>query len=163
VSFLLHEFLHWLTGQALGYNMIMTLNRVYPDSLSYDQEWHYPFISAVGPLVTLLQGLVFYRLLRKSSNKYVYPFLLAAFFLEFLSCVMNFRNPNDLGRVSQSLGLGLFVLPIVFVAIHFYIIRRASLSQDYSRKFNWLTFLLVLLYSSGWILANQRFNIVLLS
>ncbi|RYZ51829.1 MAG: hypothetical protein EOP49_10870 [Sphingobacteriales bacterium] len=162
VSFLLHEFLHWLTGQALGYHMVMTLNKAYPGSLSYTQGWHYPFISAVGPLVTLVQALTVFLLLQKTSNKYLYPFLFAAFYLELLSGVMNIRHPNDLGRIGQTLGLGLFVLPIVFVAIHFFMVRRASLVQGYSSKFIWLTLMLVLFFSSIWILANQRFHVVLL-
>jgi hypothetical protein len=161
-SFLLHEVFHWITGQALGYNMILTLNKVYPKNLSYVHDWHFTLISAVGPLVTLAQAVFVYFLLRKTSNLYFYPFIFAASYLELLSGIMNVSRPNDLGRISQTFGLGLFVIPIIFVFVHLYVIFKTSKKQGYSSKFNGLTLFLVLLFSSIWILANQRFNIVLI-
>jgi sterol desaturase/sphingolipid hydroxylase (fatty acid hydroxylase superfamily) len=161
-SFLLHEFSHWVTGEALGYHMIMTLNKVYPRSLSYTQNWHYTLISAVGPIVTLLQALTLYLLIRKNSNQYLYPFLFSAFFLELLSGIMNFRRPNDLGRISQTFGLGLFTIPLLFVIVHFFLIYKTSNREGYLWKVTGLTFLLVLVFSSIWILANQRFHVVII-
>ena len=49
LTFLMHEFTHWVMGELLGYEMIMTLNIAYPAKLSYDKDWHYTLISAVGP------------------------------------------------------------------------------------------------------------------
>jgi hypothetical protein len=49
----IHEFTHWITGELLGYKMIMTLNSGWPAKGFYDAHWHYTLISAVGPAVTL--------------------------------------------------------------------------------------------------------------
>ena len=161
-TFLIHEFTHWLTGEFLGYEMTMTLNTVFPKAMKYDQDWHYTLISAVGPLVTLLQAIIFYYLIKKYSNRDLYPFLFTTFYLMLLSGVLGYRNPNDLGRVSLYFNLGLFTLPAIAVIIHFALLYKTSKRENYERKFNLLTLLLIILFSSIWILTNQKFKVVLL-
>lgn len=161
-SYLLHEFSHWLMGEYLGNRMVMTLNTGYPISLSYLKESHYTIISAVGPLITLLQTIIFYFLIKHSSQKYLYPFLFAGFYLELLSGILNLRNPNDLGRISETFHLGLLTIPIIFVAIHFMMVYKTSIREKYSLKFNLLTLLWILIFSSILILVNQKYKVVIL-
>ena len=71
----MHECTHWVMGELLGYEMIMTLNIAYPAKLSYDKDWHYTLISAVGPLITLLQALIIYLIIKRTSRRNLYPFL----------------------------------------------------------------------------------------
>ncbi len=162
LTFLVHEFTHWIMGELLGYQMIMTLNTVYPAKSSYDEDWHYTLISAVGPLITLLQALIIYLIIKKTSRTIMYPFLFSCFYLELFSGIMNYRNANDLGRISRSINLGLFTIPIIFITIHFLLIYKTSVREKYSSKFNSITFLWILLFSSIWILINQRFNVIIL-
>jgi hypothetical protein len=161
-TFLVHELSHWTIGEFLGYEMRMTLNIVYPIAGKYDKDWHYAFISFVGPLVTLIQAIIFYRLIKEYSNNNLYPFLFTCFYLELLSGIMNFRNPNDLGRISQYLNIGLFTLPILFIAIHFTLIYKTSKRENYTRNYILTTLLLVLAFSSIWILTNQKYKVILL-
>jgi hypothetical protein len=161
-SFLLHEFTHWITGEILGYKMEMTLNKVFPLKGSYDKNWHYTLISATGPLVTLLQTLTVFLLIKRTSNSNLYPFLFTSFYLELLSGVMNFSSPNDLGRISRTFNLGLFTIPIAFILCHLILTYKISIKEKYSGKFILKTLLLVILFSSIWILANQKFNIAII-
>jgi len=161
-SFVIHEFSHWLTGEILGYKMGMTLNKAYPVSGSFTQHWHYTLISSVGPIVTLIQSICAFLLIRRDHNKVLYPFLLSSWYLELLSGVMNFRHANDLGRISETFNLGLFTIPVIFVSIHFILVYKTVLREKYPFKFILWTFLLILLFSSTWILLNNKFHIVIL-
>lgn len=162
LTFLIHEFAHWTMGELLGYEMIMTLNKAYPVNLSYSEDWHYTLISAVGPLTTLLQAFVVYIIIRRTSRSYIYPLLFSCFYVELLSGIMNFRNANDLGRISRTFNLGFFTIPLFFIAIHFLMVYTTSIREKYTTKFNLVTLLWTLLFSSGWILINQRFNVIIL-
>lgn len=75
---------------------------------------------------------------------------------------MTFRNPNDLGRISSYFNMGLFTLPIIFIAIHFLLVYKTSKRENYEFKFNLVTFLLVLLFSSLWIGINQVHKVIII-
>ncbi len=161
-TFVVHEFAHWIMGEFLGYEMRMTLNTVYPIAGEYNKDWHYAAISSVGPLITLFQAIFFYLLIKQYSNKHLYPFLFTCFYLELLSGIMNFRNPNDLGRIGLYLNIGLFTLPILFTTTHFLLLYKTSKRDNYERKFILTTLLLIILLSSIWILTNQKFKVILI-
>lgn len=161
-SFMIHEFAHWLMGESLGYKMGMSLNKAYPLAGGYLRDSHYTIISAVGPAVTLLQTVFFFILIKLYRNYFLYPFLFAGAFLETLSGVMNYRHANDLGRISENFDLGIFTIPAIAVAIHLYLLYRTSKREKYSGNQIMWTFLLVLTFSSVWILLNNRYNIQIL-
>jgi len=161
-TFMVHEFTHWAMGEFLGYEMRMTLNTAYPVAEKYNKDWHHTVISSVGPLVTLLQAIIFYLFIKQCSNKNLYPFLLSCFYLELLAGIMNYRNPNDLGRIGVYLNIGLFTLPILFTAIHFILIYKTSKRENYERKFILTTLLLIIIFSSIWILTNQKCKVILI-
>jgi len=161
-TFMVHEFTHWTIGEFLGYEMRMTLNIVYPIAGKYNKDWHYAVISSVGPLITLLQAIIFFLLIKHCSNKNFYPFLFTCFYLELMSGVMNFRNPNDLGRIGQYLNIGLFTLPILFTAAHFMLVYKTSKRENYERRFMVTTLLLIILFSSIWVLTNQKYKVTLI-
>ncbi len=161
-SFVLHEFTHWTTGELLGYDMRMTLNKVYPVNGFYREDWHFTFISATGPAITLLQSLCVFLLIKKTHNRNLYPFLFASFYLELLSGIMNFSKANDLGRISTTFNLGLFTIPVIVIALHFLLLYKTIRRENYSPKFTGWTLLLILLFSSFWILLNNQSPIILI-
>ena len=75
-TWIVHELAHWSVGELLGNNMAMTLNTSYSVNSQYGQAWHAHVISAAGPLITLLEAIAFYFLIRKTENKLFFPFLL---------------------------------------------------------------------------------------
>ena len=161
-SFLVHEFAHWTMGEFLGNEMRMTLNTGYPTAGKYEKDWHYPVISSVGPLITLLQAVGVYFLIRRYSNKILFPFLLTCFFLELFSGLLTFRNPNDLGRIGAYLNIGLFTLPIFFTAIHFSLVYKTSKRENYDWKFILTTLLIIIIFSLSWIGTNKLYKVILL-
>ncbi len=133
----------------------MTLNSGWPAKGFYDAQWHYTLISAVGPRITLIQTFVFFFIIKKHLAIYLYPFLFSPFFLELTSGLMNFRKPNDLGRISNAYNLGLHTLSIIVVGIHFLLVFITSQRNKYRWKFNLVTFCWVSLFSFIWIGINQ--------
>jgi hypothetical protein len=154
--------MHWTVGEMLGYKMGMSLNKAYPLSGAYREQWHYTLDSAVGPAITLIQTICFFLLIRKYHNRLLFPFLFGSFYLELLSGIMNYRHANDLGRISQTFHLGLFTIPVIVVAMHSFFLYRTICSERYSFRFVVWTFFLVLVFSSIWVLLNNKFHIAIL-
>jgi hypothetical protein len=152
---LFHELAHWATGELLGNRMAMNLNAAYPVSGNYLQPWNAHIVTAAGPLFTVLQGFVVYLLTQKYKNKFLYLFLFTPLMMRTLALFMNFLNPNDEGRISLALGLGLFTVPIVVCSILFVMTWRISRQNGYSVKFNAVNTGLVIFFFSVLILSTQ--------
>jgi len=162
-TWIIHEYTHWLTSELLGYDSIMRINGVSPIPGQNPTDWHKIYISASGPLITILQGLfVFSFLKNKNWNKYLYPLLVTAFYMRFLAGLMNFILPNDEGRIGVFLGIGPFSLSILISSILFFMIYKISKMHKLHWKFQLATVLLVITVSSILILSDQVFKIRIL-
>jgi hypothetical protein len=161
-TWLLHEFAHWLTGEMLGNDMAMTMNASYPVSGKYQEPWHEKLVSAAGPLVTILQAFLFSILLSKGQNRSLFPFLITCLYMRFLAGAMNVVNPNDEGRISRALGLGLYTLPVMVNLILFFLVWQISKSRNFKQGFITRTVLLIMLFSSVLILSDQVLRLTIL-
>ncbi|MCW5912946.1 MAG: hypothetical protein KIT62_17885 [Cyclobacteriaceae bacterium] len=161
--FLTHEFAHWLMGELMSYDMVMTLNKCYPKALQWNSTEDFMIVSAMGPAITLITSFSAYVLIRFKGNMLWFPFLFTCFYLELLSGIMNYRNVNDLGWISRYLNIGLFTLPLIFIMIHFGFLYKTIVREKYTRAYVLQTLAWILLFSSVWILVNQKFKIVLIS
>jgi len=162
-TWLLHEFAHWITSEWLGYESIMRLNSVSAVDGQEQTDWHRVFISAAGPLVTILQGLVAFIILKfRNWNRLLYPFLFTAFYMRFLAGFMNFIKPNDEGRISAFLQIGTFTLPLIVSALLFFMVYKISRKYQLNWKFQFWTTLIVMLTSSILILSDQLIGIRIL-
>ena len=137
----------------------MTLNSGYPLNGFYLSDWHYTVVSAAGPLFTILQALVFYFILRKKDNYFLYPFLFTCFFLRFSAMVISLKNPNDEARISETLGIGTFTLPVMVSLLLYFLVHKTSRQYNYSNRFQGFTTLIVLLFYSTIILTDKYFHI----
>ncbi len=162
LSFELHELAHFITGECLGNKMAMTLNSGYPVNGFYLEEWQYTVISAAGPLFTIVQALFFYFLLKKKSNYYLYPWVLIPFFMRFSAMILSFRNPNDEARISTSLGLGMFTLPLLVSILLFFLVFKINQKYRYTKRFNFISILLIIFFYSAIILTDKYFHMQLL-
>ena len=162
LSFELHELAHFFTGEYLGNKMAMTLNSGYPVNGFYLEEWQYNVVSAAGPLFTILQAIIFYFLLKKIDNYYLYPWLLIPFFMRFSAMVLSFSNPNDEARISTSLGLGMFTLPLLVSIFLLFLVFKINQKYSYTKRFNLISVLLIIFFYSAIILIDQYFHIRLL-
>jgi len=163
-TWLIHEFVHWCTSELFGYEAIMQLNRTSTIAGENPTELHKAIISISAPIVTLLQGLVIFIILKyRNWNEYLYPFLFTAFYMRLLAGLMNFTNVNDEGRVSQYLGVGTFTLSIIVSGLLFFMVYKISRKYSLNWKFQFGTYLIVMFVSSILILSDQFFGIRILS
>ena len=160
-TWITHEFAHWFTGEILGYDMTMTLNGV-SSSDPYKSTIHKVLVNASGPLMTLIQAFVFFFILSKHPNFSLFPFLFTPFYMRFLAGGMNFISLNDEGKIGEALGIGIYTLPIIISAILFILVLMVSKKWVYQRKFIIWTTLLIMLFSSILILADQFFKPIIL-
>ena len=68
LSWVLHEFAHWSVGTFLGNEMAMTLNTSYPTSGQFVQETDANIVSIAGPILTILQAIIFFFMLRNNGS-----------------------------------------------------------------------------------------------
>jgi hypothetical protein len=123
-SFFVHEFAHWLTGIALGYEMVASPNHV--RSIGEMSATHELLVSAAGPIVTIVQGIFGFALLRGRQAQLGFALLYMAFFMRLMAAAVSVYNPNDEARISEQLGLGTFTLPLVVVIFLFTLVFIAS-------------------------------------
>jgi high-affinity Fe2+/Pb2+ permease len=155
-TWIIHEFAHWLTSELLGYDTIMRLNGTSSTNGENPTDWHKIFISASGPIITILQGLIVFIILKSRNwNKYLYAFLFTAFYMRLLAGLMNLINPNDEGRISAFLEIGTFTLPIIVSGLLFFMVYKISKKYNLNWKFQLSTTLIVMVASSILILSDQ--------
>lgn len=159
-TWIIHEFGHWLTSELLGYETLMRLNGTSPISGENPTDLHKTIISASGPIVTIIQGLIAFVLLKQRNwNKSVYLVLFAAFYMRLLAGLMNFINPNDEGRIGAFLEIGTFTLPIIVSGLLFFMVHKTSKKYKINWKFQLWTTIVVMATSSILILSDQFFGI----
>ena len=162
-TWLIHEFAHWLTSELLGYETLMRMNGTSTVKGEGVTHWHKIFISASGPLVTIFQGLIVFAILKtKNWNKYLYLFLFIALYMRLLAGLMNVINPNDEGRISAFLDIGIFTLPLIVNGLLFFMVYKISRKYDLTWKFQIWTTLIVMVISSILILSDQFFALRIL-
>lgn len=108
---LVHEVGHYGMGTTLGHGMKMSLNHAAPVSAAAIPETDLLLIVAAGPLVTVLQALVAFFLIRNRGLLFAYPFLFAAWFMRFAAAFVSLAHPNDEARLSIELLGGTWWLP----------------------------------------------------
>ncbi len=163
LTWLIHEFAHWLTSEFFGYETRMTLNKTGAIQGPSPTEAHHLIISAAGPIITLVQAVIaFFLLKNRSWNKYVYLILFTAFYMRFLAGLMNLINLNDEGRISSSLGIGTYTLPIIVSGFLFYLVYTASKKHGLRWPFQLATTLAIMVFSSALILLDQAYGVRIL-
>ncbi len=163
ITWLIHEFTHWLTGELYGYETIMRLNGTSIIEGKDPTELQSAIISISAPIVTVLQGFVFFWILKfRKWNKYLYPMLFTAFFMRFLAGLMNFQMLNDEGRVSEYLGIGTFTLSVIISALLFFMVYTISKKHQLNWKFQLWTVLIIMIATTILIFSDQYFGIRLL-
>jgi len=161
-SWFLHELAHWVTGEFLGYKMVMTLNSGYPVGGAYSQDSHYSIISAAAPIITLFEAILIFVLMLRRNRILLYPFIFTCFYMRLFATVISFRHPNDEARISMAIGVGKFTLPLIMTGILFALIFKLSTLYRFDAKFNFLNLALVILFSSVIILTDMVFKVQLL-
>ena len=111
VTFALHEGGHWLAAVVLGHEAYFGLNSAGPRGAVSAAD--HAIISAVGPLVTIVQALVALWLVRARASAAAWVFLFWAAFMRAMAMAISLFHPNDEARISEWLGWGLWILPAI--------------------------------------------------
>lgn len=114
-TFFVHEFAHWLAGVLLGHDMVASPNHV--RSLSPMSVLDQGLVLAAGPVVTIAQGILGFRLVGRGAAPLAgLALVYMAFFMRLLATVMTLFNPNDEAKIGQLLGIGKWTLPLLVTA-----------------------------------------------
>jgi hypothetical protein len=158
----LHEFSHWLAGTVLGNQMAMTLNSTFAVNGKYLQGWYVLVVDAAGPLITVMEALICFLVLRKSKSLSMFPFLLTCLYMRALAGAMNIIQPNDEGRLSLWLGTDVFFVSLLVVGFLFYLVYQIVKKRDIPLKYVAIKLIWIIVFSSIIILTDQFLKVQIL-
>lgn len=140
LSYLFHEFGHWIIGEILGNNMTYGLNNVSPLSGEYLNSNHRLWILLGGPAFTVLLALIFLMIIWRYKVTWAYPFVFFQFFCRFFSIVFGGFGNQDEAKISAIIGVGKYTIAIAVILLLFFMIWRGSYILKLNFKSNWYFF-----------------------
>ena len=126
LTYLFHEFGHWIVGEILGNDMILSLNSAAPRNGSFIGKTHELYSSMGGPVFTILQAIIFLTIIEKTKSIYAFPFVFFAAFSRFFSIVFGGFSLQDEAKISSILNIGTYTVAVIVLLILFLIVRRSS-------------------------------------
>ncbi|MBK6913787.1 MAG: hypothetical protein IPH11_09000 [Ignavibacteriales bacterium] len=126
LTYLFHEFGHWIVGELLGNKMLYSLNNVTPLSGSYIHNSDNLLVRMGGPAFTILQAIIFLIVIEKTKSIYVYPVVFFAGFARFFSIILGGFNKQDEAYISAMLNIGAYTFAAIVLLILFIIVWRSS-------------------------------------
>lgn len=82
--------------------------------------------------------------------------------MRLLAGLMNFINLNDEGRIGEPIGIVVFTLPLLVSGILFYMVYKTSARYNIDWKFQAITTIMVMVFSSALILTDQFLKVRIL-
>ncbi len=136
VTYLFHEFGHWMIGESLGNDMFYSLNGVWPRSGHYIQSSDNVYVSLGGPLCAILQSIFVLIIIGKFKTIYAYPFVFFPVFTRFFSLIFGGFSKQDEARVSTILDIGTYTVAFIVLLILITILLRSSHKLRIGLKYN---------------------------
>lgn len=146
LTFIFHEFGHWLTGEILGNKMVMTLNGCHPVSGKFLSEWNFTWVSIAGPIFTVIQSLFILYFIKRYKSIFLYPFLFFPFFMRMVTTLFSIIQPQDEAVFSSLLGLGTWTIPIMICLILLYLCWKGATILKINWKINLNNFIFSILF-----------------
>lgn len=116
-TFFVHEAAHGLMGAALGYDVFVRVNSSGLVSGEYRSQADSDLISAVGPVVTILQGTLGVALVARRPSLATFAVVFSALVMRILAAVASLRLPNDEARLGVSWGVGYWTVHALVILI----------------------------------------------
>ena len=126
LTYLFHEFGHWIIGEIFGNDMVLSLNSAAPRNGSYLGKTHELYSSMGGPVFTILQVIIFLAIIEKTKSIYVFPVVFFAAFSRFFSIVFGGFCRQDEAKISSPLNIGTYTVALIVLLILFLIVLRSS-------------------------------------
>ena len=126
ITYLFHEFGHWIVGELLGNKMLYGLNNVTPLSGNYLRESDGLFVLIGGPAFTILQAIIFLIVIENTKSIYACPFVFFAGFIRFFAILFGGFKLQDEAHISAMLNIGTYTIAAIVLVILFVIVWRSS-------------------------------------
>lgn len=136
ITYLFHEFGHWIVGVILGNNMVYSLNGVWPKDGHFINSNHSLYVILGGPIFTILQSILVLIIIEKYKHIYVYPFIFFPVFTRFFALILGGFSQQDEARISSLLGIGEFTFAIIVLSILLMILIKSSNKLKVGLKYN---------------------------
>lgn len=114
ITFVMHEAAHWSAGELLGYPMRPGLKSGV--ALRPTTVRDATLISAAGPAITILIAAIAFGRVVATGSATAFAFVIWAAFMRMVAAGLGVVMPNDAARISLTLGLGLWTLPLLVSA-----------------------------------------------
>jgi len=136
ITYLFHEFGHWIIGEFLGNDMVYSLNGVWPRSGNYVNKSHGVYVLLGGPLFTILQSIVVLIIIEKFKTVYAYPFVFFPVFTRFFTLILGGFSKQDEAKISAALEIGTYTFAVIVLFILLIILLKSSFKLKIGLKFN---------------------------
>lgn len=125
-TYLFHEFGHWIVGEILGNDMMLSLNSSNARSGVLIDDTHNLYISIGGPAFTILQALIFLLITKKTKSIYAYSVAFFAVFCRFFSIIFGGFSQQDEARISSMLNTNKYLVAMIVLLVLLIIIWRCN-------------------------------------
>ena len=126
ITYLFHEFGHWIFGEILGNEMTISLNNSAPKSGYFIKESHALWSAIGGPLFTIIQAFVFLLITWKTKSIYAYSIVFFAVFSRFFSIVFGGIDLQDEAGIALLLNTNKYFIAAIVLTILFLILWRCN-------------------------------------
>ncbi len=136
ITFLFHEFGHWIMGKSLGYDTVITLNsfRIKSEQILSSRE--IVLMNLGGPLFTIIQAIIFMIIIEKYKTIYAYPFVFFPVFMRWITLTIGTFKGQDEAKISTMLNIGTYTVALIVLGILLIIILRSSYKLKIGLKYN---------------------------
>lgn len=134
ITYLFHEFGHWMVGEVFGNSMTFSLNNVAPQSGHFINDSQALWSAMGGPAFTIIQALVFLFITQKTKSIYSYSIVFFAAFTRFFSLLFGGLSLQDEARISSMLNINQYLVPLIVLLILFLIVERSTRIMNLTMK-----------------------------
>jgi len=126
ITYIFHEFGHWLLGELSGNDMTLSLNNSSPKSGYFINDSHALWSAIGGPVFTIIQALVFLLITWKTKSIYAYSIVFFAVFSRFFSIVFGGIDLQDEAGIASMLDTNKYFIAAIVLTILFLILWRCN-------------------------------------
>jgi len=126
ITYIFHEFGHWLLGELSGNDMTLSLNNSSPKSGYFINDSHALWSAIGGPVFTIIQALVFLLITWKTKSIYAYSIVFFAVFSRFFSIVFGGIDLQDEAVIAAMLDTNKYFIAAIVLTILFLILWRCN-------------------------------------
>lgn len=117
ITYIFHEFGHFIIGELSGNNMKMRLNYAIPQSGYFIEESHALWSAIGGPLFTIIQAFVFLLVVWKTKSIYAYSLVFFAVFSRLFTIIFGGLDLQDETRIAILLNTNSYLISAIILTI----------------------------------------------